>query len=211
MAALELLMSSDTLSPFRLVGGTALSLQIGHRLSVDIDLFTDAEYKSIDFEAIDSFLRREFSYVDSPTRGEMAFGKSYYVGSTKEECIKLDLFYTDPFIREATIVDNLRMATLEEIAAMKVDVISRNGRKKDFWDLHQLLKSYSVERLIALHQERYPYTHTHEEVISQLTNFSFADNDFDPICLLRKEWEVIKLDLVELLEEYTNTNTNKKI
>ncbi len=42
--------------PFRLVGGTALSLQLGHRMSVDIDLFTDATYKSIDFKAIRKFL-----------------------------------------------------------------------------------------------------------------------------------------------------------
>ncbi len=43
------LMNWEELSTFRLVGGTALSLQIGHRMSVDIDLFTDAEYGSIDF------------------------------------------------------------------------------------------------------------------------------------------------------------------
>ena len=47
------LMSSPVFEPFRLVGGTALSLQIGHRVSVDIDLFTDAPYGSIDFEKID--------------------------------------------------------------------------------------------------------------------------------------------------------------
>lgn len=45
--------------PFRLVGGIALSLQIGHRMSVDIDLFTDAEYGSIDFKAIREFLENK--------------------------------------------------------------------------------------------------------------------------------------------------------
>ena len=51
------LMQEEFFSPFRLVGGTALSLQIGHRMSVDIDLFTDAEYRSIDFDCIKKFLK----------------------------------------------------------------------------------------------------------------------------------------------------------
>jgi hypothetical protein len=51
--ALNRLMTMELLLPFRLVGGTALSLQLGHRMSVDIDLFTDCDYNSIDFNAID--------------------------------------------------------------------------------------------------------------------------------------------------------------
>lgn len=50
-------MVADVFSDFRLVGGTALSLLRGHRMSIDIDLFTDAEYGTINFEAIDLFLR----------------------------------------------------------------------------------------------------------------------------------------------------------
>jgi hypothetical protein len=46
------LMNEPLFNKFRLVGGTALSLQIGHRMSVDIDLFTDYEYGSVDFKEI---------------------------------------------------------------------------------------------------------------------------------------------------------------
>ena len=49
---LELLMKEDIFKVFRLVGGTALSLQLGHRKSVDIDLFTEAEYGSVDFDPV---------------------------------------------------------------------------------------------------------------------------------------------------------------
>ncbi|WP_316844331.1 nucleotidyl transferase AbiEii/AbiGii toxin family protein [Pedobacter psychrodurus] len=56
-------MQAEELSAFRLVGGTALSLYLGHRLSVDIDLFTDAAYGSIDFDLIEEFLRVKFPYV----------------------------------------------------------------------------------------------------------------------------------------------------
>jgi Nucleotidyl transferase AbiEii toxin, Type IV TA system len=63
--SLLLFMQGKAFSDFRLVGGTALSLYKGHRMSVDIDLFTDAQYGSIDFDAIDRFLQKHFPYVDT--------------------------------------------------------------------------------------------------------------------------------------------------
>lgn len=204
---LDKLMTTELLFPFRLVGGTALSLQIGHRFSIDIDLFTDAKYKSIDFSAIENYLKREFNYVDSTSSGEVAFGKSFYIGNSAQECVKLDLFYTDAFIRDASIIDGIRLATIEEIAAMKIDVIQRGGRKKDFWDIHELLNDYSIQELLSLHEERYPYTHDKEEIISMFTNFKIADNDFNPICLLHKHWEIIRLDITEAISEYKINNT----
>lgn len=192
------LMNAEEFSPFRLVGGTSLSLQMGHRLSVDIDMFTDAEYGSIDFNAIDDYLQREFNYFDSSNIGVVSFGKSYYIGNSADDCVKLDLFYTDTFIRPAIEIDGIRLATIDEIAAMKMDVIARGGRKKDFWDIHQILQTKSLAELLSLHEERYPYTHERAETIEKFTDFSIADVDFDPVCLLGKQWELIKLDIVDV-------------
>lgn len=50
------LMQATAFNGFRLVGGTALSLQLGHRISVDIDLFTDRPYGSLDFDALEEDL-----------------------------------------------------------------------------------------------------------------------------------------------------------
>ena len=61
--ALEILMAAPILNQFILVGGTALSLQIGHRLSVDIDMFSDASYGSLDFKSIDEFIDTSFPYT----------------------------------------------------------------------------------------------------------------------------------------------------
>ena len=61
-STLERLMEIDEFKPFRLVGGTSLSLRYGHRMSDDIDLFTDAEYGSLDFQLLQDILRREFPY-----------------------------------------------------------------------------------------------------------------------------------------------------
>jgi hypothetical protein len=129
---LEDLMEAEEFSSFRLVGGTALSLYYGHRMSVDIDLFSDAEYGSLNFKAIDNYLLSQYLYVDSMNIDPIGMGKSYYVGNSSDDSIKLDLFYTDPFIDEIQQFDTLRLASKAEITAMKLDVIQRTGRKKDF-------------------------------------------------------------------------------
>jgi hypothetical protein len=157
-------------------------------------------YGDIDFEAIDNHLINSFDYVDSLESPVVGMGKSYFIGDSAYECIKLDLYYTDAFIRPLIEIDNIRLASLDEIVAMKVDVVSRVARKKDFWDLHELLDFYSIEQMVQLHKQRYEYSHEREEIIANFTNFENADNDFEPICLKGKFWEIIKLDFVEAID-----------
>lgn len=196
------LMESSVFESFRLVGGTALSLQLGHRLSVDIDLFSDAPYGSIDFKAIDGFIEKTFPYHHYFSNLDPAMGKSYSVSTDKDNVVKLDVFYTDTFIQPTLIADKIRMATTEEIIAMKIDVVQRIGRKKDFWDLHELLSHYNISTMLSLHQQRYPYTHDQELILNNLINFKPADDDFDPICLRGKYWEFIKEDIVDVVKAY---------
>ena len=195
------LMLADVFKDFRLVGGTALSLHRGHRMSVDIDLFTDAEYGSVDFDAIDTYLRSNYSYVDTNNYDVIGMGKCYFIGDSQLKCIKLDLFYTDKFIDEIILIDGLRLASIEEIIAMKMDVILRTGRKKDFWDIHELKDNYSISEMIALHEKRYPYTHDREILKQKFKDFEDADGDFEPDCLRGKYWGFIKLDLIDFINE----------
>lgn len=196
--SLIILMNAPVFENFRLVGGTALSLQIGHRESIDIDLFSDADYGSINFDEIEIFLKETFNYVDS-LNVPPAMGKAYFVGEDEANTIKLDIFYTDSFIQPFLEVDGIRMATIEEIIAMKVDVIQRFGRKKDFWDLHDLLDSYSISKMIDLHKQRYPYTHDRDLIIQNFKIFDQADDDLTPICFKGKYWEFIKEDFEEVI------------
>lgn len=196
---LKELMALPELNDFRLVGGTSLSLQIGHRLSVDIDLFTDVPYQSVDFKAIHELLNSKFAYVETDGHELTGPGKTYFIGETNKEIVKLDLYYTDLFIREINVVDGLRLASVEEIIAMKMDVIQRGGRKKDFWDLHDLIDDYSLQQMLSLHLERYPFSHDEQLLIANLTNFENADHDFEPNCLKGKYWEIIKLDFLDFV------------
>jgi Nucleotidyl transferase AbiEii toxin, Type IV TA system len=196
---LTLLVKHDLFKPFRLVGGTSLSLQLGHRMSDDIDLFTDAAYDSIDFSAIDNFLRSKFPFVSDLASGPIGMGVSYLVGKDQNDMVKLDLYYTDTFMQPVVEIGSYRLATIEEIIAMKIDIVQRKARKKDFWDIHELLLSHSPSQMIVLHSQRYPYAHDEALIRKNFTDFSKADEDFDPICLKGKYWELIKLDIVQAI------------
>lgn len=193
------LMEADEFTKFRLVGGTALSLYCGHRMSVDIDLFTEAEYGTIDFNVIENYLIKQFSYVDFNNL-PVGMGKSYFIGNDSQNAIKLDLYYTEPFIDDVVEVDAIRMATIEEIIAMKIDVIQRTGRKKDYWDLHELKDQYNKDEMLGFHKKRYPYAHDKELILNNFINFEEANDDFDPVCLRNKYWEFIKLDLIDFVK-----------
>lgn len=198
--SLQIVMKAAVFNHFRLVGGTALSLQIGHRVSIDIDLFSDQTYGTINFNEIDEFLNQNFNYVSS-NKLSPALGKSFIIGNDQQNAIKLDIYYTDPFIFPCLEIDDIRMASVEEIIAMKIDVIQRGGRKKDFWDLHELLPKYSIHQMLEFHKKRFPYAHDKKVIIRNLTHFEHADDDLNPICMKGKYWEFIKEDFQEMVSK----------
>jgi hypothetical protein len=199
---LKSLMQMQCLEPFRLVGGTALSLILGHRMSVDIDLFTDLEYETIDFKYIYTKLKMKFGYVSNEKWINNSMGNSCFIGEEQSKIVKLDLFYCDDFKFPLLEFEKIRISSIEEIIAMKLDIIGSKagGRKKDFWDIHAIIEQYTLSEMLTTYEKRYPYNHTQQELKAGLKNFTNADNDPDPICLLNKKWELIKLDFEEFYE-----------
>lgn len=172
-------------------------------MSIDIDLFTDIDYGIINFDLIEDVLNQEFQKVDVTGAGILpGIGKSYFVSNKNTESLKLDIYYTDEFIDQCVIKDNIRMASPAEILAMKIEVVQNTGRKKDFWDLHELLNKFDIYQMLNLHEKRYPYTHNKDLIIENLINFTEAEEDFNPNCLLGKYWELIKEDFIELVSTY---------
>ena len=200
-SSLKQLMQIEEFNSFRIVGGTSLSLQLGHRASVDIDLFTDAAYGSIDFSALEAKLIETFPYVDTTSVDLVGMGKSYFMGNNENELVKLDLFYTDPFVFPCILEQNVRFSSIEEIAAMKFEIIGNGGRKKDFWDIHELLESYTLDEMIEFYLKRNPYGYSKDELLAKVVDFSNAEDDFTPNCYREKVWELIKLDIKKLVKK----------
>lgn len=199
--ALKQLMLIEEFNSFRIVGGTSLSLQLGHRESIDIDLFTDAEYDSIDFSVLETKLKEVFPFVDVSSVNLVGMGKCYFIGSNKNELVKLDLFYTDPFVFPYIVEQGVRFSSIEEIAAMKFEVIANGGRKKDFWDIHELLETFTLDEMIDFYLKRNPYGYSKDELLIKIIDFSTVEDDFTPNCYKEKAWELIKLDFEKLMKK----------
>lgn len=184
-------MKEDKLSDFTLVGGTALALQIGHRISIDIDLFTDHSFES--GEILDS-LRKILKVELIMSRPN---GMQLIV-----ENLKVDLYnWAVPFTGESYKGDGLRLASLKDIAAFKLDAITTRKTKKDYYDLYFLLNMLSLEEMVNAYKEKYPYNNI-KNVIVGLSSCSAADNDEQPNLIKPVSWTEVKARLIDEVSQY---------
>ena len=140
-------MREKEFTAFNLVGGTALSLKIGHRKSIDIDLFTDRDFDSAH---IAKHISEKYSAENIKTLKNGVFSLI--------DKVKVDILaHQFPIINKIEIVDEIRMLCLEDIGAMKLNAILYNGtRLKDFADMHSLLEHVPLHRLTEAFEKKYP-------------------------------------------------------
>jgi hypothetical protein len=193
--ALALIQQHEVFSNFRLVGGTALSLLYGHRISTDIDLFSTVSYP--DFKPGDCLdaLNELFQVVQLVSPLPLTNGGSIFIGNNTDNLIKLDLWHEEPFMRDEQVIDSVRIAHPDDLVAMKCNVSVIQPRKKDVWDLHLLSSHYTFHEAEALYLERYPYSSDTQQLRTNLKNMDQVGDDFDPICLLGKEWPLVMYDI----------------
>jgi predicted nucleotidyltransferase component of viral defense system len=185
LSLLKKLMSMPQLNDFCLVGGTALSLKLGHRISIDLDLFQTTE---IEAERLIKLLQQEFE-----SDFEYENLKINYAVFCKINKVKVDLVqYSHPLIDAIEVVDGIRLYSNKDIAAMKINAILGRGVKKDFWDLFELLKLYSLNDIINFYNQKYPNQQLLISIPNALTYFEDADDSPDPISLLGQTWEGVK-------------------
>ena len=165
LESLVVLMEMKTIKTHRLVGGTALALQIGHRFSVDIDLFSDDknDYEEIQEELYETF-GDKFAKGRN-VRSSLSNGIAIYLNDIKTDILD----WKAKFIRPALIDERVRMASKEDIIPMKFNTFLCSPEfaryeKKDFVDIANLMKEFSLEQMISLYNEKYP----HELMFSRL-------------------------------------------
>ena len=210
LSILRRLMSSEVFKNFRLVGGTALALQRGHRRSVDIDLFTDLDYADMPIADMRNYLENEFPvHRGTESMNMPANGYHIFLSEGQEPPIKVDFFYTEPFIFPAIVEDGLRIADQREIAAMKLGVIGNQiYRQKDYWDIHDLLEDYSLSEMIQWALQRDPYSFTEDDIIKGLQQVDQVEESPMGIVSLKplSYWELKVLDLIEEVKTIPKVN-----
>ena len=179
---LHRLLPSPVLETFYLVGGTALALQLGHRRSVDIDLFTHTPF---DTQAVADWMVQDVQATEIDT------------GTNTVRCfidgIKVDILaHQYPLIEPLFMVDGIRMASLPDIVAMKLNAVANRGAKKDFWDIAALLSRFSLDQMLAFYGRKYRSGNTWT-VIKSLSYFREAEAENVPIKdLTGMTWEQVK-------------------
>jgi predicted nucleotidyltransferase component of viral defense system len=187
---LKSLMQKEYLDSFVLVGGTALALQLGNRKSIDLDLFSNTDFASNDLL---TSLLKDYQIV---VNNQLPQTLITTINDVKIDFIKFHY----PFIRPFLVLENIRMASLEDIAAMKLDAITGRGSKKDFYDLFFLLQHYSIDELFSFYTEKYPHQTTFH-VARSLTYFDDAEIQPNPIVFDKTiTWETVKKKIISVIQ-----------
>jgi hypothetical protein len=195
---LELLKKLQKISIFknlRLVGGTALALQIGHRKSVDIDLFGVLEADIYELsEAIS-----QFGQVTLLNRTKNI--NIYLIDGVKVDIVN----YHYPWIENPQIFDDILMAHPKDIIAMKLAAITGRGSKKDFIDLYFLLQSFLLTEMLNLYEKKYADGSVFL-VLKSLSYFDDADKQELPSMLKHIRWDEVKTFINNQLDIYHKNN-----
>jgi Nucleotidyl transferase AbiEii toxin, Type IV TA system len=198
-ATLELLialMKIPELRQFSLVGGTNLALRFGHRLSIDLDLFTN---ESFDTELIYNKLSSSFPNTIMASQSDtMLF---LYINDIKIDMVLLPY----PYIRPIESVEDIRLVSIEDIAAMKLSAVARRGVKKDFWDIAELLEIFSIQEMISFYQEKYTSRDIFH-LLRALVYFEDAESQKDPDPLKKMSWKRVKAKVAKAVSVYLKDN-----
>lgn len=181
LSLIKALMRDERLDRFYLVGGTSLALRIGHRISVDIDLFTNEDFEA---DSIGESLQRGYSAT--------SIEKEKNTVRAVISNINVDLIaHRHQLLESIEQIGDIRMAGLKDIAAMKINAISNRGAKKDFWDYAALLSYFSAEEMLSFYEAKYPSANAwHAE--KSLSFFDDAEYEPDPRDLSGRTWSEIK-------------------
>ena len=190
---LKKLQAEQLLAGTRLVGGTALSLQIGHRVSEDLDLFST---ETIDSMRIQSLLIEKYDFIPSVIEDGTLIG--FVCG------VKIDIIHHPfPWLEDAIEEDGMRIASKADIAAMKLHAIINSGKRpKDFVDMAFLSMRYSYNELKQLLLKRYP---AYDPIMADKAVIYFGDIDEDLIPSIKMlgyqfDFEAIKSRVVKMTD-----------
>lgn len=206
------LMEMKTINAHRLVGGTALALQIGHRVSVDIDLFSDEKnnYGDILQELSEKFGDQFEKARD--IKSPMGRGVAVFINNIKTDILDWNV----KFIRPPVVDENIRMAHKEDIIPMKFNAFLGppeyvRYEKKDFIDIANLMKEFDLEKMMSLYCEKFPKeTMSSRLMIEGLQLHEMADKKIMPKMLTGEQWNDTKQQIEKSIEQYIGSKVERE-
>ena len=188
---LRSLMALPLLSETRLVGGTSLALQYGHRNSVDLDFFGILDDDLLAFR--DSLESISHVNVIKETKSI----RIYDIDGVKIDFVDYSRY---PWLADAVEEDGLRLASPTDIAAMKVNAIEGRGTRKDFVDIYFLLQHYSLNEILGFYQEKYP-EHSMFRALMSLSYYDDAEKQMMPKMFASVSWDEMKAYIIKEVEK----------
>jgi len=192
---LKKLMKLNSLQSFTLVGGTALSLRYGHRSSIDLDLFN---HEKFEHSVIEADLKNEFGDNFVYESGHKNIGIFCYINKVKVDIVYFPHNPIAPFETE----NEIRFYSSADIAAMKIQAILGRGKKKDFWDLYELLQHFSLQQIMDWHKQKYPSQMLAISIPNAITYFTEADESETPVSFKKQTWESVKKGIQRTVSNY---------
>ncbi len=183
------LMRTPACANFRLAGGTALALQIGHRLSDDLDLFCPDSFDPHE-------LFRELGLHDATVTGTARDTLRMQVGDIKVEMFR----YAYALVSGPLEVDGVRMFAIPDLAAMKLSAIANRGARKDFIDVAFILREHDLDELLAWYRVKF-VGYDVFPVLRSLVYFADAEDEPEPQMLRETSWAAIKRSIREALAQ----------
>lgn len=169
-ALIKELQALQWLKEFYLVGGTALALQLGHRNSVDIDLFTQADFND---EEILNLIKENHTVEEIFKRKNSVI---CLINNIKTDFIK----HNYPLLLPPVTEEGITFLSKEDIAAMKLHAIIQSGKRiKDFIDIYYLLEHFSMQQMIEFFSQKYSYTNP-MIAMKAVNYFGDIDENIDP-------------------------------
>ncbi len=191
---IQKLQSNPVLEGFYLVGGTSLALQIGHRNSIDIDLFTQQEFDTtVLLEILLESHRIEVTFLRANTMLSI-------IDEVKTDFIR----HNYAFVKQPITKEGITFLSKEDIAAMKVNAIINSGKRlKDFIDIYFLLEYFSMNEILGFFTIKYP-NYNPLIALKALNYFDDIDPAIDPPLLKKK----ISLLSIKKRIEFATIHTN---
>jgi hypothetical protein len=174
--------------------GTCLALQIGHRQSFDFDFFIPADFET---SGIINILTRIGHYQRENEQRNTINGIL--------NGVRISFFgYRYDIIDQFKVYENIRLAGLKDIAAMKLEAIAGRGSKKDFVDMFFLLQQFSLEEIFSFHTQKYGIGLSNQyHLMKSLIYFADAGEEAMPIMIKTLEWEKVKQHIISVTNRFS--------